>query len=39
MPHIFISYAKKDTKTLALELFNALEGVTAWGDVEGISYA
>jgi formylglycine-generating enzyme required for sulfatase activity len=41
MPHIFISYSKKDTKSLALDLanqFNALEGVTAWVDVEGIDY-
>lgn len=41
MPHIFISYAKKDTKSLALQLadaLNALEGVTAWVDVQGITY-
>ena len=35
MPHIFISYAKKDTRELALALadaFNALSGYTAWVD-------
>jgi formylglycine-generating enzyme required for sulfatase activity len=35
MPHIFISYAKKDTRPLAISLeeaFNALDGVTAWVD-------
>lgn len=35
MPHIFISYAKKDTRSLAIQLtdaLNAIEGVTAWVD-------
>ena len=35
MPHIFISYAKKDTRDLAIALhdaLNALNGVTAWVD-------
>ncbi len=35
MPHIFISYAKKDTRQLALSLadaLNALADVTAWVD-------
>jgi formylglycine-generating enzyme required for sulfatase activity len=35
MPHIFISYAKKDTRELALVLsdaLNAIDGVTAWVD-------
>lgn len=35
MPHIFISYAKKDTRKLALSLadaLNALDDVTAWVD-------
>jgi hypothetical protein len=35
MPHIFISYAKKDTRELALALsdaLNAVDGVTAWVD-------
>jgi len=35
MPHLFISYAKKDTRKLALALddaLNALEGVTSWVD-------
>ncbi|GAB5490934.1 MAG: hypothetical protein Phog2KO_11490 [Phototrophicaceae bacterium] len=35
MPHIFISYAKKDTRKLALNLadaLNALDDVTAWVD-------
>lgn len=35
MPHIFISYAKKDTRELALALADALntvDGVTAWVD-------
>lgn len=35
MPHFFISYAKKDTRELALALndaLNALQGVTAWVD-------
>lgn len=35
MPHIFISYAKKDTRELALALadaLDALDGVTAWVD-------
>ncbi len=35
MPHIFISYSKKDTRDLALKLtdaLNALPGVTAWMD-------
>ena len=35
MTHIFISYAKKDTRELALSLADALsdiEGVTAWVD-------
>ncbi|MBC8100135.1 MAG: toll/interleukin-1 receptor domain-containing protein, partial [Armatimonadetes bacterium] len=37
MPHIFISYSKKDTRALALQLHDALEkidGVTAWMDKE-----
>ena len=41
MTHIFISYSKKDTKSLAIDLanqFNVLEDVTAWVDVEGIDY-
>ncbi len=41
MTHIFISYAKKDTKSLAMDLaenLNALENVSAWVDVEGIDY-
>ncbi|MEZ4672357.1 MAG: toll/interleukin-1 receptor domain-containing protein [Anaerolineae bacterium] len=35
MTHIFISYAKKDTRELALALnqaLNAISGVTAWVD-------
>ncbi len=35
MPHFFISYAKKDTRQLALQLneaLNALQDVTAWVD-------
>jgi len=35
MPHIFISYAKKDTRPLATSLeeaFNTIDGVTAWVD-------
>lgn len=35
MPHIFISYAKKDTRQLAFALddaLNALDGVTSWVD-------
>jgi len=35
MPHLFISYAKKDTRKLALELtdkLNEIDGVTAWVD-------
>lgn len=35
MPHIFISYAQKDTRQLAFALddaLNALEGVTSWVD-------
>lgn len=35
MPHLFISYAKKDTRELALELagkLNEIDGVTAWVD-------
>lgn len=35
MPHIFISYAKKDTRKLALALedaLNEIQGVTAWVD-------
>ncbi len=35
MPHFFISYAKKDTRELALKLadaLNAMDGVTAWVD-------
>jgi formylglycine-generating enzyme required for sulfatase activity len=35
MPHIFISYAKKDTQELAFALddaLNALDGVTSWVD-------
>lgn len=35
MPHIFISYAKKDTRQLALELnraLNAVPTITAWVD-------
>ena len=35
MPHLFISYAKKDTRQLALSLCDALnqiDGVTAWVD-------
>ena len=41
MTHIFISYAKKDTKSLAMDLadkLNTIEGVSAWVDVEGIDY-
>jgi len=41
MTHIFISYAKKDTKSLATDLadkLNMLEAVSAWVDVEGIDY-
>jgi formylglycine-generating enzyme required for sulfatase activity len=37
MPHIFISYAKKDTRDLAFQLNDALEmlpGVTVWMDRE-----
>lgn len=36
MPHIFISYAKKDTRALAEALFaalNALPGISAWMDM------
>ncbi len=36
MPHVFISYARKDGKELAFKLygsFNALEGWSAWLDV------
>lgn len=35
MPHIFISYAKKDTRDLALlldERLNAIDNITAWVD-------
>ncbi len=35
MPHIFISYSKKDTRELAFELCDALSsiaGITAWTD-------
>lgn len=35
MPHLFISYAKKDTRELALELtdkLNEIAGITAWVD-------
>ena len=35
MPHLFISYSKKDTRDLALNLadaLNALDGLTAWVD-------
>jgi formylglycine-generating enzyme required for sulfatase activity len=35
MPHLFISYAKADTRDLALSLsdkLNAIDGVTAWVD-------
>ena len=37
MVHIFISYAKKDTRDLALKLddeFDALLGITSWVDRE-----
>ena len=36
MPHIFISYAKKDTRALAQALFAALNdvaGISAWMDM------
>ncbi len=35
MPHLFISYSKKDTRELALSLadmLNSIDGVTAWVD-------